>query len=357
MSGDLDLEQRYRRVLRLLPGYYRDQWEEDMVAAFLDSWLTGDPDEDSVTMEFDRPSWQEVASVAGLAARLYLGAAGTPRRYFAWGQAVRGAVLAVLLVHAAAGLDGLVSVFVPDGQRRIVPAPPATIAGLPGSVWPYTVWYAVGYVWILVFVALILGHYRVARVTAVLAIVPALVWLLREQLTGSLLSPFASWSFWFLIDLAPVLAMTAFHRDAPPAARRPWLLALPAYYLLVSTPVAAAKLTGHFAWVPDTPGLCCVVVALLCLAHAPRAWSSRAGPGVWSLTLVLLAAVAGVYRITSLGDYLQDPHLIYYLQGPHLIDVGLAELLILIAAAVLVAPNAVRAQAALPSPPPHPQLG
>jgi hypothetical protein len=51
MSGDLDLEQRYRRVLRLLPGYYRDKWEEDMVAAFLDSWMTGDPDEDSVTME------------------------------------------------------------------------------------------------------------------------------------------------------------------------------------------------------------------------------------------------------------------------------------------------------------------
>ena len=30
MSGDLDLEQRYRRVLRLLPGYYRDKWEEDI---------------------------------------------------------------------------------------------------------------------------------------------------------------------------------------------------------------------------------------------------------------------------------------------------------------------------------------
>jgi hypothetical protein len=24
------LEQRYRRVLRLLPGYYRDKWEEDI---------------------------------------------------------------------------------------------------------------------------------------------------------------------------------------------------------------------------------------------------------------------------------------------------------------------------------------
>ena len=46
--------------------------------------------------------------MAGLAARLYLGGAGAPRRYFAWGQAVRGAVLAVLLVHAVLGLDALV---------------------------------------------------------------------------------------------------------------------------------------------------------------------------------------------------------------------------------------------------------
>jgi hypothetical protein len=357
MSGDRDLEQRYRRVLRLLPGYYRDKWEEDMVAAFLDSWMTGDPDEDSVTMEFDRPSWQEVASVAALATRLYLGAAGTPRRYFAWGQALRGAVLVVLLIHAAAGLDGLVSVFVSGNGRRPVPVPPATMAGLPGTVWPATVWYAVGYVWIVIFVALVLGHYRVARVTAVLAVVPSLVWLLRGQLTGSLLSPFASWSYWFLLDLTPVLAMAAFHRDAPPPARRPWLLAMPGYYLIVLAPLLAAKLTDHFAWVPDTPGLACIVVALLCLAYVPRAWSGRAGTGAWSLTLVLLAAVTGVYRIISLGDYRQDPHLIYYLQGPHLIDVGLAELLILAAAVALVVPDAVRAQAAVPSVPPHPQLG
>jgi hypothetical protein len=89
-----DLEDRYRQVLRLLPGYYRGQWEEDMVAALLDSRMTGDKDDDEYTFEFGRPAWPEVASVAALAARLYLGGAGTPRRYFAWGQAVRGAVLA-----------------------------------------------------------------------------------------------------------------------------------------------------------------------------------------------------------------------------------------------------------------------
>ena len=218
-------------------------------------------------------------------------------------------------------------------------------------------WYVTGYAWIVIYVALVLGHYRAARVAAALAVVPALAWLLQGQLTGSLQSPFGSWAFWFLIDLAPVLAMAAFHRDAPPIARRPWLVALPAYYLLVSVPALAAELTGHRAWVPDTPGLCCILVAVLCLAHVPRAWSGRAGPGAWSLTLVLLAAVAWMYRVVSLGDYLRDPHLIYYLEGPHLIDVGLAELLILAAAAALVAPAAVRAQTALPAQPPRPQLG
>jgi hypothetical protein len=340
MSGDLDLEQRYRRVLRLLPGYYRDTWEQDMVTAFLDGWLTGDPEEDEAVLEFCKPSWPEVASVAGLAARLYLGGAGAPRRYFAWGQAVRGAVLAVMLANAVWGLGQLV--LFARSRHLIGWLPPP-----PGGIWP-TVSYAVGYAWVVVFVALVLGDYRVARVIAALAVAADLAVVLHGQLAGLLLSPFASWAHWFLIDLAPVLAMAAFHRDALPAARRPWLLALPAFYLLVSVPLLAAELTGHGAWVPDNPGVCCILVALLCLAHAPRARSGRAGTGVWSLTLVLLAALAGLNRITSLAVYRQDPHLI---------KVGLAELLILAAAAALVAPDAARAQTAMPSLPPYPQLG
>src|SRR3984957_7912963 len=147
MSGDLDLEQRYRRVLRLLPGYYRDKWEEDMVATFLDGWLTGDPDEDSVTMEYDRPTRQEIVSVTGLAARLRLGGTGAPRRYFAWGQAVRNAVLGVMLAHAvgaarAAGEHAGVAVRVVGvpGRDRPCPGPgdgrvpPGRTAGRPPTL-------------------------------------------------------------------------------------------------------------------------------------------------------------------------------------------------------------------------------
>jgi hypothetical protein len=354
MSGELRLEQRYRRVLRLLPGYYRERWEEDMVAAFLDSRLTGDPDMDDCVLEFGKPACQEVASVILLAARLYLGGVGAPGRYFAWGQAVRYAVLALLMVHAVRGLDGLRLVLFASGRHSlgIIPAPPAVMAPLPAIAWPAGVWYVAGYAWIVIFVALILGQYRAARILAAMAAVLDLVWLVQGQLTGALLSPYGSWTFWILHDLVPVLAMAAFHRDAPKVARWPWLLVLPACYLLVAVPELAATASGHQAWVPDLPGLSCILVAILCLAHAARALSSRTGTDAWSLTLVLLAAAATAYRIVSLGDYLQG----HYLQDPHLITVGLTELLIMVTAVALIAPDAARGHTAMPTSP-HPQPG
>jgi hypothetical protein len=340
MSGNLDLEQRYRRVLRLLPGYYRDKWEEDMVAAFLDGWLTGDPDEDSVTMEYDRPTRPEMISVVGLAARLYLGGVGTPRRYFAWGQAVRNAVLGVMLAHA---VWGLYQVALSARSRHLIgwlPAPP-------GGFW-LALGCATGCAWIGAFAALVLVDYRTARVLAILAVGADVATVVHEQLAGWLASPFASWAYLVVIDLAPVLAMAAFHRDAPPVARRPWLLALPAWFLLVEVPALAAEVSGHVAWVPDVAGRCCVLVSLLCLVHALRVWSGRPGTGVWSLTLVLLAGITGLYRVTSLSLFVHDGHLI---------KVGLVELLILAAAAALVAPDAVRSQEAMPAPPAYRQLG
>jgi hypothetical protein len=337
-----DLERRYRRVLRLLPGWYRQQWEEDMVAAFLDSWLTGDKEADDYISKAAGPSWAEVASVAGLAVRLHLGGPGTPRRY-AWGQALRRAVLAVLLVHAV--LAANVLVFLMSSRRLVgwLPAPPASLVIAPAGAWD-TVYYLVCLAWIAIFVTLALRHYRTARVLAALAIVPGLVALLQAQLTGIPPAPFGSWIFWVLVDLAPVLAMTVFHGDAPSAAPGPWLLALPAGYVLVYGPLMALQATGNSAWLPDFPGLCCILVALGCLAHAP--WiRSRPGSGVWSLALALLAAVAAAYRIVTLTGYLHDPHLI---------NVSLAELLILLVAVALIAPDAARAQAAPPAPPPYP---
>ncbi len=339
-----DLERRYRRVLRMLPRYYRAQWEEDMIAAYLDGWLTGDPETDEYIGAMAWPGWAEITNVAGLAARLYLGGAAAPRRYFAWGQAVRRAALTMALVHAVLAVDILV--FLEHGRRLVgwLPPPPASLVIAAGGGGWDRAYYLVSVAWMAIFVTLAFGHYRMARVLAALAIVPSLAALLQAPFTGIRPAPFGPWPFWILIDLAPVLAMTAFHRDAPPAAPRPWLAALPAGYLLVYGPLLALQATGRSAWLPDFPGLCCVLVALACLAHAPRAWSRRAGgTGPWSLALVLLATVAGAYRISTLPGYLHDPHLM---------TVSLTELLIVAAAAALVAPDAARAQTA---PPPHPR--
>jgi hypothetical protein len=340
-----DLERRYRRVLRLLPGWYRQRWEQDMIAAFLDSWLTGDPEADEYITRAAGPSLAEVASVVGLAVRLHLGGPGTPRRC-AWGQAIRRTVLAVLLVHAVLAVDVLVFLV---WSRRLVgwlPAPPGSLVIAPGGVWA-AVYYLVCVAWIVIFVTLALGHYRTAQVLAALVTVPGLAALVQAQFTGIMSAPFGPWPFWVLLDLAPVLAMTAFHRDAPPAAPRPWLLALPAGYLLVYGPLLALQVTGNSSWLPDFSGLCCILVSLACLAHAPRAWSRQAaGTGLWSLALVVLAAVAGAYRTVSLTGYLNDPHLI---------TVSLAELLIVLAAAALIAPDAARAQTATPASPPYSQ--
>jgi hypothetical protein len=111
--------------------------------------------------------------VAGLAVRLYLGGAVAPRRYFTWGQAARRAVLAVLLMHAVVGLDVLVRM-VWSSRLFGLPAPPAILMTASTSgLWP-TVYYVVNFAWVVIFVALVLGYYRTARVLAVPVIVPGL---------------------------------------------------------------------------------------------------------------------------------------------------------------------------------------
>ncbi|MGD0557556.1 MAG: hypothetical protein ABSA93_21575 [Streptosporangiaceae bacterium] len=352
MSGDL--ERRYRRALRLLPRYYRDQWEEDMVAAFLDSSLTGDPEEDEFALEYGRPSWPEVASVAALALRLNLGGAGAPRRYFAWGQAVRRAVLVVMLGQAVFGLVAIVSLAWTHHLLGWLPAPPhphlvrgQSAAG--DNVWP-AVRATVGYAYIVVYVGLLLGYYRTAQLIALLAAVPFPVYLLHMQ--SAYHQPWLAgpWAGTFLFVLAPVLAMAAFRRDAPPVARRPWLLALAAGFVLVAVPMLAAQMTGYDGWVPGYYGLGCILVAVLSLVQArsrrasSRPASSRlaSDPGAWSLALVLLAAVAAVVQIAWLTTLLHEPG--------RLIQ-SLVELAVMAIAVALIVPDAGRTQTAMPARP------
>jgi hypothetical protein len=250
-----------------------------------------------------------------------------------------------MLVHAVRGLAALA--FLAWSRRWVswIPGPPvSTVTASPPGIWTVG-GYVADYAWIVAFLTLVLRYHLTARIIAALITVMDLVWVLQHVVAGNLPLPFGQWAYWVLLDLGLVLAMVAFHRDAPPVARRPWLLALPAIYLLVWVPLLALQVTGNQEWLPDFSGLCCILVALACLAQTP--WiRSRPRSGVWSLTLALLAGVAAADRLISLNDYLHDPHLI---------NVSLAELLILVVAAALVAPNAARARTATPAPPRYPR--
>lgn len=47
----------------MLPAYYRQEWEEDMVAAFLESMDSDDPETNEYNADHGRPSLAEIASV------------------------------------------------------------------------------------------------------------------------------------------------------------------------------------------------------------------------------------------------------------------------------------------------------
>ncbi|GIJ13074.1 hypothetical protein ACFFMR_21965 [Micromonospora andamanensis] len=294
------LEERYRRVLRLLPVGYRRQWEDDMVAAFLETLQTGDAETDEYLADHGRPSLAEVASVMSLAVRLRIGGADAPPRPYAWGQAVRLAVLTGVLLQAVMATAGLAITLWLYGALSWLPAPTSEwVLVPPASSWQATLNLA-GYAWLPAFLALVLGHRRVAQAVAAVAVVPQAVAVAVEQATGPAPLTVTPWAL-LLIELALLVAMSAVHSDAAPVARRPWLLALPIGILAVPVPLFLAQATMPALRLLDWPGMCCVLVAVAMAVNLVASRSPlRTLP--WSLALVLLAAAALALRIATLPD-------------------------------------------------------
>jgi hypothetical protein len=103
--GVSKLERRYRRLLRVLPEWYRRDREEEMVAIF----LAGRTD------EHGRPGWGETGAVLGLAVRTHLAAGaaltGVPGRVRWRGEVVRALGMLGLLLgifYAGASIANVV---------------------------------------------------------------------------------------------------------------------------------------------------------------------------------------------------------------------------------------------------------
>jgi hypothetical protein len=299
MSG---IEQRYRLVLRMLPLSYRQRWEEDMVAAFLESVQPADPDEAEFIADYGRPSWSEVASVAVLAVRLRLGNPGAPPRHLAWAHAFRLAALAWLLNNAASATIGLgwhlwlfnklpwTSVQVDD-----------LILHVRADRW-HTVLLLTGLLWVPAYLALVTANLRVARLLVPLALAGNALGAAVHAARGWPTTPVLVVNL--LIEAAVlVLALVAFHRGGPPIPPRPWLLALPVAIALNAALLwLQGPVRGGGWWWLDWPGLNCLVIVCVAVVHL-AVGRLRRSPS-WSHALALLACAALAIRIVSVLDYL-----------------------------------------------------
>ncbi|MCX4472483.1 hypothetical protein OOK41_19610 [Micromonospora sp. NBC_01655] len=336
------LEERYRLVLRLLPAGYRQEWEDDMVAAFLESMDDDDPETAEYAADYGRPGLAEVASIVSLAVRLRLGGSQAPARSYAWGQAVRLATLMAMLTHAVMVTASIAVTLWLSGRIAWLPAPaPAWALTPPSGIW-HTAWNLAGYAWLPAYLALVLGHRRVAQAVALLAIVPPAVTTAVEQATNDVPLSVTPWAV-RLIDILLVLAMAAFHRDAPPVPRRPWLLAIPIGILLVPLPLFAIQATSQAPRLLDWPGLSCVMVtAAIAVRLAGRASRQSASTLPWSLALTLLAATTLALRLVTLPDYIGQA------QRTALGTIAVTEAIAVLAVALPLAGRAIRALRRLP---------
>jgi hypothetical protein len=308
-----ELEDSYRRVLRLLPASYRAERGEEMVAAFGESAGPDGAGDDAE--EPRRPSWPEIASVAALGVRLRLGGVGAAPRSFAWGETVRLVAVLGLFFHAAVTflyLGGALRLTaVPDGVPVEYARPYAT---------PEPWWTAVatlsGAAWVVAAAALAAARVRLAKVLAVVALTAEL-----GQVVSTLTDP-----WWWdslraraplaLLTIVPVIALLAgFHRDAPPVrwSRRPgvWALLGGGALLAAALGALASRINVHpwaWPWV-DMPGVACTPLLLGGVAYlavhggaARSARTAEATPAAaaWPLALAILTAPVLCARLSVL---------------------------------------------------------
>ncbi|MGI5499584.1 hypothetical protein [Lentzea sp. CA-135723] len=193
-----NLERRYRALLKVLPRWYRQDREEEMVGIFLAER------DDDLDLEHSWPGWGETWAVLGLAVRTHLaaGAAMTsvPAKVVWRGEVVRALGMLGLLLgvyYATAAVVNLAA-----GVRQDLS-------------W----WRVVELAPLVAFPALLTGRRTLAKVAAAapaLLSVPALV------------QPGPAAAMWAVFQLPSLVTFAClclgFHREAPtpPAARLLW---------------------------------------------------------------------------------------------------------------------------------------
>jgi hypothetical protein len=304
------LEQRYRKVLRMLPASYRAQREEEMVDTYLQDFDEHDQDE-------LRPSWGEMASIAALAVRTRMGGPGAAPRYAVAGATVRLFALLSILLHGARVLtDFALSFALFSGARaheRELFLSAFDGHGVLQGVREAGLW-LLPLCWVAAYVALLRDRRRAALVLTVVAALPELMFVLDWATSWPGQIDAASVGFSVAVAASgwlTVLAVwCAFHGDAPPA-RLPVVppgLALMAVCVLMGGSIVAWTDGADTAW---ASGVACIAAGVFWYAARARGADAAADPAVplalALLSLAVLAERAGVL-VLLLQSPLSDSH-------------------------------------------------
>ena len=289
------LEARYRAALRLLPAYYREAREEEMVETYL--WGI-----DQETQEQSRPALGEIASVAALAVRTRLGAPGAPRSYARLGSAVRVfALCAVLLQAASAVVDWALALTWAssrgDGEGALFLFGFTGQGPARGAL--AVVQWTLPLLWTAGWFALVHDRRRLARAAVLTAALPTL-WPLVAPLADTSAPPHPGYAVTAaLFAWLPALALcAAHHRDAPAATvpgGSPGLLFL-ASCVVTGASIVLVPTAADAVW---APAACFAAGALTWLAGRIRSGGTGDPGPAFALaalgSLLLAVRVAAVY--------------------------------------------------------------
>ncbi|QPP06203.1 hypothetical protein G4Z16_07120 [Streptomyces bathyalis] len=295
------LEQRYRRVLRMLPASYRAEREEEIVDTYLEDF-------DEYEREELRPSWREVASIAALAVRTRMGGPRAEPRYAVAGATVRLFALLSILMHGARELtDRALSLAWYSGA----PAHESALFisafeahGVMEGVRATCLW-LLPLCWVAAYAALLRDRRRTAFVFTVLANLPGLTFVV-DWATGWPVS-LDGYSVAFAASgwLTVLAVVCAFHSSAPPARLPvPPGLALMGSCVLMGGSIVVWRDGADSVW---SSGTACVVAAGCWFAARARGAVAAADPEV-PLALALLSCAVLAERAGMLV-LLMEPHM------------------------------------------------
>ncbi|MEV0069863.1 hypothetical protein [Amycolatopsis sp. NPDC050768] len=345
-----ELERRYRAVLRLLPQWYRERWEEDMVATFLagelgrvevgNPFVTGEIVNDGA-VDFDHAGLgsalddlaearetaggdvtlagatgptsgtgdvgasaglesgnQSAASEVGDPATLdqaeYAAEFGRP----ALAEVASVAALALRLRLGGGGAPER-SLAVGAGVRV------AVLGGLLVLAAPSAFDFFAG-PWLVAFLFVLFGRFQAGRAAALVGVASAAVSAVRTTVEAVGGAPSFVVSQWVavLLGVGLVLGISAFHEDEPARDTRPWLVALAVALGAAVLVMLVGATRPDQASVLDWPAVSCV--AWYGLALVPLFWPPVHGRPV-TLALALLGAAVSMVRLATALDLSSFP--------------------------------------------------